>query len=395
MCSGGPAPACSTRASRSSTCCAAWRRARCSSASASISSGTTSRTASEGASDMSRNTTGTPRLSIVVPLFNEAGTIAELHRRLAAVLFLIGLESEVIYVDDGSSDGTGEALAVLAARYSHVRVIPLAKTYGQTAALAAGFDAAAGDVVVAMDGDLQHAPEEIPKLLAKLDEGYDIVSGWREQRVDNLWTRRLPSRIANWLMAKLSGVSLHDFGTTFKAYRAPVIKRIRLYGDLHRFIPALASWGGARIAEVPIANIPRPQSASHYGLSRTWRVAADLVTVRFLLRYVTRPLHFFGPIGFASVAAGIAGGSWVLTTKIVTGAPVFLEHGPLLLLSAVLIQTGVVLIGLGLLAELLTRIYMDGRQRRIYTIAQVERRELEPWGGPRPVPARIRSGVVQ
>ena len=344
---------------------------------------------------MSRNTRNGMQLSIVVPLFNEVSTIDELQRRLTSVLFLIGIRSEIIYVDDGSSDGTAEALQVIEGRYEHVRVIRLARNYGQTAALAAGFDAAAGEVIVAMDGDLQHAPEEIPKLLAKLAEGYDIVSGWRAERVDNLWTRRLPSKIANWLMAKLSGVSLHDFGTTFKAYRAPAIKRIRLYGDLHRFIPALASWGGARIAEVPIANIARPQNQSHYGLSRTWRVAADLMTVRFLLRYVTRPLHLFGPIGFASVAAGIAGGSWVLATKVVTGAPVFLAHGPLLLLSAVLVQTGVVLIGLGLLAELLTRIYMDGRQRRIYTIAQVERRELEPWGGPRPVPAPIRSGVVQ
>jgi len=335
------------------------------------------------------------QLSIVVPLFNEVSTIDELHRRLTAVLFLIGIRSEIIYVDDGSSDGTVEALQAIEGRYEQVRVIRLARNYGQTAALAAGFDAAAGEAIVAMDGDLQHAPEEIPKLLAKLAEGYDIVSGWRAQRVDNLWTRRLPSKIANWLMAKLSGVSLHDFGTTFKAYRAPVIKRIRLYGDLHRFIPALASWGGARIAEVSIANIPRPQNQSHYGLSRTWRVAADLMTVRFLLRYVTRPLHFFGPIGFATVAAGIAGGSWVLATKIVSGAPVFLEHGPLLLLSAVLIQTGVVLIGLGLLAELLTRIYMDGRQRRIYTIAQAEPRELAAWAGPRPVPAPVRSGVVQ
>ena len=196
-------------------------------------------------------------------------------------------------------------------------------------------------------------------------------------------------------MATLSGVSLHDFGTTFKAYRAPVIKRIRLYGDLHRFIPALASWGGARIAEVPIANIPRPQNQSHYGLSRTWRVAADLVTVRFLLRYVTRPLHFFGPIGFTTVAAGLGGGGWVLATKIVTGAPVFLEHGPLLLLSAVLVQTGVVLVGLGLLAELLTRIYMDGRQRRIYAIADVESHPLEPWAGPRPVPAPVPARMLQ
>jgi hypothetical protein len=319
-------------------------------------------------------------LSIVVPLFNEVGTLAELHRRLTAVLLLLGLRAEVIYVDDGSTDGTTDMLAAAARRDPQVAVIRLARNYGQTAALAAGFDAAAGDVIVAMDGDLQHAPEEIPKLLAKLDDGYDIVSGWREQRVDNLWTRRLPSKIANWLMATLSGVSLHDFGTTFKAYRAPVLKRIQLYGDLHRFIPALASWGGARIAEVPIASCERPQNQSHYGLSRTWRVVADLITVRFLLKYVTCPLHFFGPIGFVSLAAGVLGGGWVALTKFVTGAPVFLEHGPLLLLSAVLLQTGIVLVGLGLLAELLTRIYMDGRQRRIYTVAPPRPERASIWG---------------
>jgi glycosyltransferase involved in cell wall biosynthesis len=314
------------------------------------------------------------QLSIVVPLFNEVGTLEELHLRLTGVLQLLALHAEVIYVDDGSTDGTDEVLAAISERDAHVRLITLARNYGQTAALAAGFDAAAGEVIVAMDGDLQHAPEEIPRLLEKLGEGYDIVSGWRERRVDGLWTRRLPSRIANWLMARLSGVTLHDFGTTFKAYRAPVIKRIRLYGDLHRFIPALASWGGARIAEVPIASIRRPQNASHYGLSRTWRVMADLITVRFLLRYVTRPLHLFGALGFGSLAAGTALGAWVLLTKLVTGAAVFVAHGPLLLLSAVLVQTGIMLVGLGLLAELLTRIYMDGRRRRIYTVARTRTR---------------------
>src|SRR5262245_42310151 len=196
-------------------------------------------------------------------------------------------------------------------------------------------------------------------------------------------------------MANLSGVLLHDFGTTFKAYRAPVIKRIRLHGDLHRFIPALASWGGARIAEIPIANVPRPQNQSHYGLSRTWRVAADLITVRFLLQYVTRPLHFFGPIGFGAVAAGALGGGWIFVTKVVTGAPVFLAHGPLLLLSAVLIQTGGMLIGLGLLAELLTRIYMDGRHRRIYTVARRAEPASGQWSGPRPIAVRARTGVLQ
>jgi hypothetical protein len=325
-------------------------------------------------------------LSIVVPLFNEMATIAELHRRLNAVLLLLGTRAEIVYVDDGSSDGTRETLETLAIHDDRVILVPLARNYGQTAALAAGFDAAHGAVIVAMDGDLQHAPEEIPKLLAKLEEGYDVVSGWREQRVDNLWTRRVPSKIANWLMAQISGVSLHDFGTTFKAYRAPVIKAIRLYGDLHRFIPALASWGGARIAEVPIANIHRPQNQSHYGLSRTWRVMADLITVRFLLRYVTRPLHLFGPIGIGATAVGTLAALWVLATKVLTGAAVFLEHGPLLLLSAVLIQTGVMLIGLGLLAEVLTRIYMDGRHRRIYTLASHPRRSVvQPWPQPRPV----------
>ncbi len=325
-------------------------------------------------------------LSIVVPLFDEVGTLQELHRRLTDVVLLLGLRTEIIYIDDGSRDGTREAVAGLAARDPRVRAVNLARNYGQTAALAAGFDAARGDVIVAMDGDLQHEPEDMPKLLAKLDDGYDIVSGWRERRVDSYWTRRLPSTIANWLMAKLSGVSLHDFGTTFKAYRAPVIKRLRLYGDLHRFIPALASWSGARIAEVPIANIPRPQNASHYGLSRTFRVMADMLTVRFLLRYVTRPLHLFGPLGFLSFVAGAGTLAWVFLTKLISGDPLFVAHGPLLILSAVLLQSGVVLVGLGLLAELLTRIYLDGRQRRIYTLAGgVTRTRRHAWRGPRPV----------
>jgi glycosyltransferase involved in cell wall biosynthesis len=325
------------------------------------------------------------QLSIVVPLFNEAATLAELHRRLNAVLLLLGTDAQIVYVDDGSSDGTREAVEALAVRDDRVLLVPLARNYGQTAALSAGFDRAEGAVIVAMDGDLQHAPEEIPKLLAKLEEGYDVVSGWREQRVDSLWTRRVPSRIANWLMAQISGVSLHDFGTTFKAYRAPVIKRVQLYGDMHRFIPALASWDGARIAEVPIANIPRPQNQSHYGLSRTWRVMADLITVRFLLRYVTRPLHLFGPLGIAATAIGVLSALWVLATKVLTGAAVFMAHGPLLLLSAVFIQTGVMLIGLGLVAEMLTRIYLDGRHRRIYTVAsRAQLASVEPWTQPRP-----------
>jgi hypothetical protein len=214
--------------------------------------------------------------------------------------------------------------------------------------------------------------------------------------VDGLWTRRIPSKIANGVMARLSGVTLHDFGTTFKAYRAPLIKRIRLYGDLHRFIPALASWNGARIAEVPIANIPRPHNKSHYGLSRTWRVMADLITVRFLLKYVTRPLHLFGPLGFVSLGTGGVLAAWILGTKVLTGVPMFVAHGPLLLLSAALIQTGIVLLGLGLLAELLTRIYMDGHHRKIYTVKQA-RTKTHPrlWRGPRAVIGESSTAVLK
>ena len=328
---------------------------------------------------MPRNSHRLPALdlSIVVPLYNEAGTLHELHRRLGEVALL--LDTEFVYIDDGSTDATWSIVEALGAGDPRVHAIKLGRNYGQTAALAAGFDAARGDIIVAMDGDLQHAPEEIPKLLAKLEEGYDVVSGWRERRVDGYWTRRLPSKVANWLMAKLSGVALHDFGTTFKAYRAPVIKRVRLYGDLHRFIPALTSWSGARIAEVPITNIPRPQNASNYGLSRTWRVMADLLTVRFLLKYVTRPLHLFGPLGFACAGAGALGAAWILLTKLITGTSIFLTHGPLLLLSAVLVQTGTLLVGLGLLAELLTRIYMDGENRRIYTVAPTRAAWPRDW----------------
>lgn len=312
-----------------------------------------------------------PDLSIVVPLFNESGTLLELHQRLAKVLADMRMPAEIIFVDDGSHDNTSELLVSLVAIDPTIRALRLARNYGQTAALAAGFDAARGNIIVAMDGDLQHAPEEIPRLVNKLAEGYDLVSGWRERRVDGYWTRRLPSRIANWMMAKLSGVPLRDFGTTFKAYRAPVIKKIRLYGDLHRFIPALASWDGARIAEVSISNIQRPQDQSHYGLSRTWKVMADLITVRYLLRYITRPLHLFGPIGFASFGIGMLVLFGLLTRKVISGGDIFFAHGPLMLLGLVLVQTGVMLVGFGLMAELMTRIYMDGRERRIYTIAEI------------------------
>jgi glycosyltransferase involved in cell wall biosynthesis len=236
-----------------------------------------------------------PKYSIVVPFHNEEESVTALYDQLKAVMEQVGDSFELIFVDDGSRDRTFRLLSEVAAVDSRVLVIKLRRNFGQTSALAAGFDHAEGDFILAMDGDLQHDPQEIPKFLEKLEEGYDVVSGWREQRVDNLVMRRIPSRVANWLMAKLSGVEIHDFGTTYKAYRREVIQAIPLYGEMHRFIPALATWYGASICEIPIKNIERPKGKSHYGISRTFRVLFDLMTIRFLLRYMTRPAFFWTP----------------------------------------------------------------------------------------------------
>src|SRR5437588_1563746 len=234
-----------------------------------------------------------PKYSIVVPLHNEQENVTDLYDRLKAVMEAHGESFEIVLVDDGSSDQTFAMLREIAAVDSRVTVVKLRRSFGQTAGLAAGFDHAAGEFVIAMDGDLQHDPADIPQFIAKLEEGYDIVSGWRKVRIDNLWLRRIPSRCANWLMAKLSGVDIHDFGTTFKAYRRETLNSVPLYGELHRFIPALAAWHGATICEIPIKNVNRERGNSHYGISRTFRDFFDLITIRFLLRYLSRPLHFF------------------------------------------------------------------------------------------------------
>jgi len=243
-------------------------------------------------------------LSIVIPIHNEERSILPLYDRLTAVLERLQRPYEVLFVDDASSDRSFELLANLVEIDGHLTVIRLRRNFGQTAALSAGFHEAQGEIVIAMDGDLQHAPEDIPALLEKVEQGYDIASGWRQHRVDNPLLRKIPSRIANWMMAKASGVNLRDFGTTFKAYRAEVLKDVHLYGELHRFIPALASFYGARIAEVPISNSLRTAGDSHYGLGRTFRVLFDIVTIRFLLRHLTRPMHFFGTLGLAGTTLG-------------------------------------------------------------------------------------------
>src|ERR1700686_1002858 len=270
-----------------------------------------------------------PKYSIVVPFHNEEENVTALYDRLKAVMEQIGDSFELVLVDDGSSDRTYKLLEEIAAVDSRVLVIKLRRNFGQTSALAAGFDHSQGDFILAMDGDLQHDPDEVPNFLAKLEEGYDVVSGWREHRGDNFLLRRLPSHIANRIMAVFSDLSIHDFGTPFKAYRREVIQNIPLYGEMHRFIPALASWYGASICEIPISNPAREFGKSHYGISRTIRVFFDLLTIRFLLRYMTRPLHFFGTIGVLGMLAGAGLAGWMLVLKLLTGEPVMSDQGPL------------------------------------------------------------------
>src|SRR5579872_4011935 len=318
-------------------------------------------------------------LSIVIPIHNEEPSILPLYDRLTTVLEQVQKPYEILFVDDASTDRSFELLANLVETDGHLKVIRLRRNFGQTAALSAGFHEAKGDVIIAMDGDLQHAPEDIPALLHKVDEGYDIASGWRKNRVDNAVTRKIPSRIANWLMAKASGVELRDFGTTFKAYRAEIIKDVNLYGELHRFIPALASLYGARIAEVPIKNIPRPAGGSHYGLSRTFRVMFDIFTIWFLLKYFTRPMHFFGKWGLVSASAGGGVLTFLAIKKIWTGGDIIEQHGPLMVAAALALITGVILFCTGLLGEVLTRTYYESQGRRIYAVREIRtRREPAP-----------------
>jgi glycosyltransferase involved in cell wall biosynthesis len=318
------------------------------------------------------NEVAAPKYSVVIPFHNEQESVRELHNRLSEVMTGHYEPVELIFVDDHSTDGTFDVLGQLAREDPRVVVIRLKRNYGQTVALAAGFDYAEGDIIISMDGDLQHDPSDVPRMLEKLEEsGCDIVSGWRKKRVDNFLLRRAPSRVANWLMSKLSGVDIHDFGTTFKVYRKDTIKQIRLYGEMHRFIPALASWNGAQIVEVPINNIERPGGRSHYGLSRTIRVLFDLLTIRFLLKYVTRPLHFFGPIGLLSTIAGFGINLWLIIDKTVNGTGIFEQHGPLMLLGAVLILAGIQLVSSGLIGEILSRTYFESQGKNIYSIERI------------------------
>ena len=314
-----------------------------------------------------------PKYSIVVPFHNEEENVTTLYDRVKLVMEQVGEPFEMVFVDDGSRDRTYRLLEEIAAVDSRVLVIKLRRNFGQTSALAAGFDHAQGDMLLAMDGDLQHDPEEIPNFLARLEEGYDVVSGWRAQRGDNLFLRRIPSRCANWLMARISGVDIHDFGTTFKAYRREVIHNIPLYGEMHRFIPALASWYGASICEIPISNPARTAGKSHYGISRTFRVFFDLLTIRFLLRYMTRPLHFFGTIGALGIVTGSIIAVWLLALKVLIGQHVMEQHSPLFMTAGILILAGIQMLGIGLLGELQVRHYHTASHRAPYAIDRILR----------------------
>jgi glycosyltransferase involved in cell wall biosynthesis len=314
----------------------------------------------------------TPRYSVVVPFHDEQESVRELHRRLSEIMSGRYEPVEFVYVDDQSTDATAQILNEIAAKDPRVTILRLKRNYGQTTALAAGFDAASGEIIISMDGDLQHDPGDIPVMLEAFEAtGCDIVSGWRQKRVDNFLLRRLPSRVANWIMAKLSGVDIHDFGTTFKVYRREAIKDIPLYGEMHRFIPALAAWNGAKIVEVPIRNVVRPGGKSHYGLSRTLRVLFDIITIRFLVRYMTQPLHFFGPAGLAGMVGGAAILIALLIQKVFWHANIFLEHGPLLILGMMLCLFGVQLLAVGLVGELLTRTHFESRTNPLYRIERV------------------------
>ena len=320
------------------------------------------------------------KYSVIVPFYNEQDVVERLYGRIVRVMRHVGKPYEIILVNDGSADETGRILERIAAADERVLFVDLRRNFGQTTALQAGFDYARGEVLIAMDGDLQHDPYEIPFFIRKIDEGYDIASGWRVRRGDNFIMRRLPSRLANWLLAKVSGVALHDFGTTFKAYRRDVLEGVRLYGDMHRFVPAVCARLGAKIAEVPIKNVRRSSGRSNYGIGRTFRVALDIITVRFISRYMTRPLHFFGKWGLTSavIGIGILGyGLWRKVDAALEGRHfhLFQENGPLMALGFMLLVMAMLFLATGLIGEMLMRIYFEATKARTYAVKRLVRKQ--------------------
>ncbi|MFC1781637.1 glycosyltransferase family 2 protein [Planctomycetota bacterium] len=309
-----------------------------------------------------------PDLSVVVPLLNEQDNIGLLHQQITESLS-DKYQYEVIFVDDGSSDNSVSILKELQKSDNRIRIICFRKNFGQTAALSAGFAHARGNIIIAMDADLQNDPADIPKMIDKLQEGFDVVSGWRKKRHDNALTRLLPSKVANWLISKITGVKLHDYGCTLKVYRSEVLAQTKLYGEMHRFIPALASWSGARIAEVVVNHRPRTAGVAKYGLARTWKVILDLITVNFLGSFSTKPIYVFGGLGLLSAFSALVLGLTVIYQKVVNHND--MSGNPLLLITAVLIISTVQFILMGLLAELLVRTYHESQNRPTYVIRDV------------------------
>jgi len=312
---------------------------------------------------------GAPRerldLSIVIPVLDEQETVVPLYHALVETCEGIGQTFEVIFVDDGSTDETFPRLAAAAEHDHRLVVVQLRRNFGQTAAIAAGFDHARGDVIIPMDGDAQNDPRDIPRLLEKLDQGYDVVSGWRVDRQDGT-LRRIPSHVANWLIGRVTGVRLHDYGCSLKAYRADLVKEMKLYGEMHRFLPALAHLVGARITEIPVQHHRRMHGRSKYGIRRTLKVVLDLITVRFLSEYATKPIYVFGGIGSLLCGGGVLAGAYTLYEKYVDH--IYVYRNPLILVAVFLFLLGVNLILMGLLAELIVRTYHESQNKPTYSV---------------------------
>jgi len=316
------------------------------------------------------------KVSIVVPLYNEKENVSALLEAIGEGMAPVDYRWELILVDDGSTDGTVEILEQKQKGRPYIKVIVFRRNFGQTAAMAAGFNYAVGEVVVPMDGDLQNDPADIPLLVAKLEEGYDVVSGWRKQRKDKLFTRRIPSQIANKIIGCITQVKLHDYGCTMKAYRREVVNHLNLYGDMHRFLPALAHWSGAKVAEMVVHHRHRERGQTKYGLGRTLRVILDLVTVKFLGTFGNRPLHFFGGIGLWSLLLSFLSGAVVLYMKF--GPPkTSMNRNPLLILTVMLVIMSVQFLLMGLLAEMMCRTYHESQDKPTYVIRKIIESEEE------------------
>lgn len=310
----------------------------------------------------------TPDISVFLPVYNEEPNLMPLHSKLDEALKQLGRSAEIIYVDDGSTDGSLKVLQNIARLDDRVRVVALRRNYGQTAAMAAGIDAARGKVLIPMDADLQNDPADIVRLLDKLDEGYDVVSGWRKNRQDKLITRKIPSMIANKMISWIGGVPLHDYGCSLKAYRREALQDVRLYGEMHRFIPIYASWAGARVSEIPVEHHARTMGKSKYGLSRTLKVVFDLMTIKFMASYQTKPIYVFGSFGMLAFLISLFAGLYAVFLKLFHKAD-FVQT-PLPILAIVMFAVGIQFLLMGLLAEMLVRTYHESQAKSIYAIRE-------------------------